>query len=136
MEEAWLWSLRGTCSRRQVGAVIATPRGVTVSHGYNGALSGMPHCQPHEDYQPCDVSEHAERNAIYFAARKGVSVEGCWIFSTDSPCFGCARGIVQSGITRLIYSRNYREDQGILLLQAAGVGVERVKRVDLKVGLE
>lgn len=125
MQEAWLWSKRGTCSRRNVGAVIATVNGVTVSTGYNGALAGMPHCAPHGDYQPCETSEHAERNAIYFAARRGVSIEGCILYTTDSPCVACARAVIQSGIVKLMYDRAYREDQGLVLLLAAGVMVER-----------
>jgi len=36
--------------------------------GYNGALSGFPHCDAHNDYQPCETSAHAERNAIDLVA--------------------------------------------------------------------
>lgn len=127
MAEAWLWSLRGTCSRREVGAVVATTRGVTVTHGYNGALAGMPHCAPHEDHQPCETSEHAERNAIYFAARRGVALEGCTLYSTDSPCVACARAVVQCGITRVVFERSYRDDRGLVLLMAADVAVDRIE---------
>src|SRR5687768_15409764 len=119
MTNAYTWSRRGTCSRRQVGAIISDPRGVTLSTGYNGALSGFAHCGPHEDYSPCDVSEHAERNAIYWAGRRGVALEGSQIHTTDAPCPACARGIVQAGITRVVYDRPYRENQGLLVLQAA-----------------
>lgn len=38
-------SRRSTCSRRNNGAVIATENGVVLSTGYNGSLSGMPHCE-------------------------------------------------------------------------------------------
>jgi len=132
MAEAWLWSRRGTCSRRRVGAVVATSQGVTISHGYNGALSGMPHCAPHDDHQPCDISEHAERNAFYFAARRGVSVEGCTLYSTDSPCVACARAAVQTGIVRVVYDRPYRDDQGLVLLLAAGLKVDRITAGGIK----
>lgn len=130
MLQAWSWSFRGTCSRRRVGVVIADERGYIRTNGYNGSLSGMPHCEPHSDHQPCDVSEHAERNAIYRAARKGISIEGCNVYSTDSPCVGCARGIVQSGITKVFYARPYREDRGLILLMAAGVEVERLSLLE------
>lgn len=125
MSVAYTMAARGTCSRRQVGAVIATDRGVILSTGYNGALSGMPHCAPHDDYEPCTTSEHAERNAIYWAARRGVPLEGTLLYSTDAPCVGCARAVVQSGIVRVVYDRPYREDQGLVLLLAAGVEVEK-----------
>lgn len=123
MTIAVAWSERGTCSRRRVGAVIATPNGVTLSSGYNGALSGMPHCAPHNDYDPCSVSEHAERNAIYWAARRGVALAGSQIFTTDSPCVACARAIIQSGIIKVTYNRPYKDDQGLLLLLAAGIEI-------------
>lgn len=127
MQIAFTVSKRGTCSRRQVGAVIADSRGVVLSTGYNGALSGLPHCDPHDDYQPCHVSEHGERNAIYWAARRGVALEGASLYTTDCPCYGCSRGIIQAGIKRLVYCRPYREEEGLLLLLAANVEVEQVE---------
>lgn len=125
MTVAFEWSKRGTCSRRRVGAVIADTRGVTISTGYNGALAGFPHCSPHNDYQPCEVSEHAERNAIYWAARRGVPIEGAILYCTDAPCVACARACIQSGIKKVIYSRPYREDQGLILLLAANIEVKQ-----------
>lgn len=130
MEIAKTMSLRGTCSRRQVGAVVADHRGVILSTGYNGALSGFPHCAPHNDYDPCETSSHAERNAVYFAARRGVALEGAQVVSTDAPCVACAKAMIQSGIVKVTYWRPYREDKGPLLLMAAGVDVIRTGEVD------
>ena len=118
-------SLRGTCSRRRVGAVIADDKGAVVSWGYNGAVRGLPHCEGHEDYRPCEVSEHAERNAIYNACRRGIPIEGLRMFCTDMPCHGCARAIVQTGITELTYDRDYRLTAGADLLVAAGVQLNK-----------
>lgn len=123
MEIAKVMSRRGTCSRRQVGAVIADTKGVILQSGYNGALAGFPHCAPHNDYEPCETSSHAERNAVYFAARKGVALEGAQFFSTDAPCVACAKAMIQSGIIKVTYWRPYREDKGPLLLMAAGIEV-------------
>lgn len=125
MQTAFTISQRGTCSRRQVGALVADERGTIFSWGYNGAVSGVEHCKPHNDYQPCEVSEHAERNVLYWCARKGVSTEGLIMYSTDAPCHGCARAIVQCGISRLIYSREYRHLAGLNLLAEAGIKVNR-----------
>lgn len=125
MSAAHLIAARGTCSRRQVGAVLADLRGTIFVWAYNGALSGFPHCAPHEDYQPCDVSEHAERNAIFWAARKGIATEGLQLFSTDAPCPACARAIIQSGIKRVVYDRPYRENVGLLVLQAGQIELVR-----------
>lgn len=125
LEIALVMSRRGTCSRRYVGAVIADERGVILSTGYNGALSGFAHCAPHEDFEPCETSSHAERNAIYWAARRGVALEGMQLVSTDAACVACAKAIIQSGIKKVTYWRPYREDKGPLLLMAAGVEVVR-----------
>jgi dCMP deaminase len=47
--------------------------------------------------------EHAERNAIYNAARVGVRLKGCRLYTSLIPCADCARGIIQAGITQIIY---------------------------------
>ena len=118
-------SLRGTCSRRKVGAVVADENGAMVAWGYNGAVRGLPHCEGHDNYKPCEVSEHAERNAIYNACRRGIAVQGLYMYCTDMPCHGCARAIVQTGIISLTYWRTYRLTSGVELLQAAGVQLHR-----------
>lgn len=123
MKTAFVISERGTCSRRHVGALVADERGTVFSWGYNGAVSGVPHCKPHEDFNPCEVSEHAERNVLYWCARKGIATEGLTMYSTDAPCHGCARAIVQCGIVRLVYSREYRHVAGLKLLGEAGIEV-------------
>jgi dCMP deaminase len=51
--------------------------------------------------------EHAERNAIYNAARFGTSLDSCTMYASHVPCVDCGRAIIQSGITRVILdSRN------------------------------
>ena len=50
-------------------------------------------------------AEHAERNAIYSAARTGFSTVGCTIYVTHPPCMDCARAIVQAGIKRVVTVR-------------------------------
>ena len=139
-------SKRSTCSRRNNGAVIANARGVVLSTGYNGSLSGMSHCDHecdclaqlgsgniHESECPahpsngCATAVHAEANAIYFAARNGVSTAGSIIYCTTEPCIKCAEAIVQSGIVECIYELEYRSHAGIELLVDAGVIVQRKK---------
>lgn len=71
----------------------------------------------------CTRSLHAETNAIAFAARAGVSVEGCTMYCTMSPCINCAKVIVNSGIKCLKYLEEYRDTSGLELLMAAGIGV-------------
>lgn len=147
MGMAQLASRRSTCARSQVGVVVALDSRPLVS-GYNGAPKGMPHCDHTcnclpdtivggEDMRwratlhegncpagaPCDVAVHAEANAIAFAARHGVKLEGSTMFVTLSPCVQCARLIINAGIVEVVYSQLYREIVGTVLLQEAGVRV-------------
>lgn len=129
IESAHVWSQRSTCSRLHVGCVIACDSRI-VSTGYNGAPSGLRHCehqQPPADSSAggCSVSVHAEANAIAFAARRGLAVEGATLYSTHQPCLGCAQLIVNAGIARVVYQNPYRLQDGLILLSEVGVDVFR-----------
>jgi deoxycytidylate deaminase len=52
------------------------------------------------------VRKHAERNAIYLAARRGISTEGCAMFVELTPCVDCARAIIQAGIVEVVINRD------------------------------
>lgn len=128
---ARLWAMRGTCPRLPVGAVIAHESRI-VSTGYNGAPSGLPHCThtgqylsaERRVYEPCNQAVHAEANAVAFAARYGVSIEGAVMYCTHSPCYACALLIVNSGISRLVYKTPFRDPYPLETLTAAGVIVD------------
>src|SRR5690606_10677028 len=123
-------SRRSTCLRKQVGAVIAKDHRV-VSMGYNGAPSRMPHCLEvgclsfvgDEKDPGCQRAVHAEANAIAFAARQGIAVEGATLYVTLAPCLNCAKLIINAGIKRVVYGEPYRENKGIELLDMAGIEV-------------
>lgn len=119
MDMAKLIATRSTCSRLHVGAVIARDGRVLVT-GYNGAPAGLPHCV-HETTEPCTVSVHAEVNAIAYAARWGIRIEGADLFTTHSPCIACSQLIVNSGIVRVVYNHEFRETDGLDMLRSAGV---------------
>lgn len=142
---------RSTCWRSQVGAVIVK-EGRVVSMGYNGPVSGMPACEDLPNVLECPTKEsflqwkedhplvcqgagctrslHAETNAIAFAARAGVSVEGCTMYCTMSPCINCAKVIVNSGIKKLVYMEEYRDTTGLDLLKSAGIVVVHLDAID------
>ncbi len=128
MTTALAFARRATCNRLHVGAVIAHS-GRIISTGYNGAPAGMPHCKhPVGDYlndasQPCTAVVHAEANAIAFAARTGLGVEGGQIYCTHAPCIRCATMLVNAGLESVIYCEKFRDMSGIELLQAAGLSV-------------
>lgn len=125
---------RGTCSRARVGAVVAVD-GRICSTGFNGAPHGLPHCahglgesfnvRP-GDAPTCTTAVHAEANAVAFAARHGVSIQGATLYTTTSPCLPCAMLIVNAGITRVIYAVGYRNTDGVGLLRSADVVVASI----------
>lgn len=122
MEMAITASRRSTCLRRNVGAVIALD-GRPLSLGYVGAPSGQPHCTPEvcNESAPCERTIHAEANAIAFAARKGIALEGSELYTTVSPCVSCAKLIINSGIKKVWYLEEYRDQAGINLLHRSGI---------------
>jgi dCMP deaminase len=66
---------------------------------------------------------HAESNAVSKLARSNESGLGADLFVTHAPCINCAKLIHQSGIHRVYYGADYRDDSGIKFLKASGVEV-------------
>ena len=133
MREAWNASLRSSCLRLQVGAILSRDGRVVVT-GYNGSLSGLDHCTPLtcNPTTPCTATVHAEVNCVYFAARLGISTHGTFMYTTDSPCRKCAEAIIQSGVSVVIYDREYRDTEPLGLLRYAGIVVDRLEIFDAK----
>jgi len=130
MRTAAVISMRGTCERASVGAVIAR-EGRIISTGYVGAPSGLPHCTtigckigPHGG---CTRTVHAEANAIAFAARAGASTEECELYCTHAPCSECAKLIINAGIATVFFEQYYRDLDGLVLLDDAGISYHEVK---------
>lgn len=71
----------------------------------------------------CVIAEHAERNAIYWAASQGVNLGGSDLFVTHQPCYDCARAIVALGVRRVVFSTPYRKPQGLELMLSRGIEI-------------
>ena len=102
---------RGTCDRKQVGALLVRDRTI-LSTGYNGSIRGLPHCDDvgHQmENGHCVATVHAEANAIIQAAKNGVAIEGATIYTTASPCWSCFKLIANAGCTRIIFGEFYRD---------------------------
>ena len=118
--------------KRQVGAVIVKGK-VIMTIGYNGAPAGVKSCAerkyclrdklkvPSGTHGEICYSVHAEQNAILQAAREGLSIKGCTLYCTHQPCSICARIIINSGITEIIYKNGYPDDFSLELLKEAGI---------------
>jgi len=89
---------------RQVGCIIAGPNNEIRAVGFNGFPRGVDDSVEARHQRPAKYpwTEHAERNAIYNAARVGTPVEGCRMYLPWFPCMDCARAIIQSGIAELV----------------------------------
>jgi dCMP deaminase len=123
----------------QLGCVIVGPAHEIRSTGYNSLPRGIRDDVPERLVRPTKYlwMEHAERNAIYNAARAGTATEHCTVYVEIMPCMDCARAIVQAGIAQVVisaarmaeYSSDYYDEHfGMVevLFAEAGVGIRRV----------
>lgn len=72
---------------------------------------------------------HAEQNCLSFAAKNGVSTDGCTLYITTAPCVNCAKIIIASGIKKVVYKEIYKNDFGIHLLNEADISCEGINEV-------
>lgn len=123
---AKIWAENSYCKRRQVGALLVKNKTI-ISDGYNGTPTGFANVCEDETGHTYPYVLHAEANAITKIARSGNNSEGATLYVTTSPCIECAKLIIQAGITRVVYSENYRLADGLELLKAAGITVDFVE---------
>lgn len=103
---------RGTCDRLRVGAVLVRNDQI-LSTGYNGAPSGLEHCDEVDHAMRdghCTQAVHAEVNSLVLAARHGIRVEGAKCYCTHLPCWGCAKLLINAKISEVVYADEYRPD--------------------------
>jgi dCMP deaminase len=98
----------------KVGCVIVGSHNQLLTAGYNGFPRGVDDDSDERHERPAKYlwTEHAERNAIYNAARHGIALQGAAIYLPWFPCAACARAIAQVGITSLVAIRpdmDYRD---------------------------
>ena len=129
---------RSHCVKAQVGAVLTKDTRI-VSLGYNGPPAGTHNCDtewpehgcPRDSKGSCSLALHAEQNAILYATKNNVSMEGATLYVTLSPCIACARVIYTIGIKKVFYKNSYAafknlpSDEGVEFLKKFGVDVEQ-----------
>ena len=128
---------RSTCTRAKVGAVIVRDKNILAT-GYNGAPAGMPHCidagclvytsrtPTGEVEENCFRTIHAEINAIAQAAKNGASIRDADIYITHTPCIHCVKVLINTGIRRIFYEREYKRATIEELLRGANITLECV----------
>ena len=142
MSSAMLASLRSKDPSTQVGACIVDDNNIIVSSGYNGLTRGMsddifPWDSPGEKTGDLKNTKnpfvvHAELNAILNSHRN--DLEGTTLYVTLFPCNECAKAIIQSGIKKVVYLRNYKHQDlvEITKMMFDAAGVECIKYDDEK----
>lgn len=129
---------RSTCDRGKSGCVIAKEKRI-LSSGYIGSPVGTKHCDEighemhtvrHEDgheSRHCIRTAHAEQNAIVNAARFGVALEGATLYCHMTPCYTCAKMIINAGIKRVVCNMDYHAGaRSKEIFKEAGVSYELV----------
>lgn len=141
MELAEKLALRSHCVKAQVGAVLTKDTRI-VSLGYNGPPAGTHNCDeewpgtgcPRDSKGSCSLALHAEQNAILYATKNNVSMQGATLYVTLSPCIACARVIFTIGIKKVFFKHSYanfkglQSDEGVDFLKRFGVEVIRYQK--------
>lgn len=127
---------RSTCLRRHVGAILVKEKRILAT-GYNGAPSGLRHCEevgclredssiPSGERHELCRGLHAEQNVIIQAAYHGISIKGSILYCTNKPCVICTKMIINAGIVRIYYEDGYDDPLSDQMLAEAGLVVERL----------
>jgi dCMP deaminase len=122
MKAATLASIRSPCDRLKVGCVIVKNNRL-ISMGYNGFLAGTDHRSiirwGHEQ-----ATIHAEINAITDAAKRGVSIDDAVAYITHYPCINCFKALASSGVKKIYYQVDYKNDP---ILEELDYGIPLVR---------
>jgi dCMP deaminase len=150
MQTAQTFAELSSARRLKVGAIVVKDDRI-ISIGYNGMPAGWDNdCETEviteydnaydTNNNPTSLKTitlvtkpevlHAEANAITKLAKSNDSGEGSTLFVTHAPCLHCAKLIYQSGIKRVIYSQQYRDDSGIKFLEKSSVTIEQLQTED------
>ena len=125
---------RSTCLRRKVGAVLVRDKRILAT-GYNGAPSGLEHCekigclrQKHnvpsgERHELCR-GLHAEMNALIQAALFGISTADSTLYTTAHPCSLCAKMLINAGVKRVVTLEDYPDALAKQMLTEAHIELQ------------
>ena len=152
MQIAYQISKLSYAERRKVGCIVVKDEQI-VSFGYNGTPHGFDNqCEEtqtrnidNHDHKEILIEKgyecedtccskqvtkqevlHAESNALMKISKSTLTSKGSILYTTTSPCFECAKLIIQAGVEKVFYCEGYRDLSGISLLKKAGIIVEQV----------
>jgi dCMP deaminase len=121
MNMVYLVAMKSKDENTHIGAVIVGPDKEIRSTGYNSFVRGINDSIPERQIRPEKYFwfEHAERNAIYNAARIGVSTKDCTMYTNGVPCMDCARAVIQAGIKRVVVDKQWDDNNVDIWLEQA-----------------
>lgn len=134
MQITRLVATRGTCMRRQVGAILVKDKKILTT-GYNGPPPGLAHCDeiggclrdklkvPSGERMEISRAVHAEQNAIIQAAISGVSISGATLYCTNQPCFICTKMLISAGVREFVVQDGYPDPLAKEMMEEARVKV-------------
>jgi dCMP deaminase len=129
---------RSTCLRHHMGAVAVKDKHILTT-GYNGAAAGLKDCLelgclrnasniPSGQRTEICRAIHAEQNVIIQAALHGISLEGCTIYCTHTPCVLCAKMMINARVKRVVIFTKYADDSFKELFREAGITVDILEK--------
>jgi dCMP deaminase len=129
---------RSTCLRHHMGAVAVKDKHILTT-GYNGAAAGLKDClelgclRDEQNIPSGTRTEicraiHAEQNVIIQAALHGISLEGCTIYCTHTPCVLCAKMMINARVKRVVIFTKYSDDAFTELFKEAGIQVDILEK--------
>lgn len=126
-------ALKSKDPNTRIGAVVLGPDHEIRSAGFNGLPRGVKE-DAARNAKPAKYSfwEHGERNAVYNAARMGVSLLGCTMFTQGTPCCDCARAIIQAGISCVVVDFNWDKNNATKWAESAEVSKEMFREAEVK----
>lgn len=135
MTMVYLVSMRSKDRSTHIGAVVVGEDNEIRSTGYNSFVRGLNDEVKSRQERPEKYFwfEHAERNAIYNATLIGVSLKGCRMYTNGIPCMDCARGVVQSGIKKVIVDKKWNNGNSNKWADSAERSLEMFKETGIKV---
>lgn len=114
------WADLSHCSRKKVGAIIVKDQ-MIISDGYNGTPAGFDNCCENDGGETHWYVLHAEANAILKVAKSTNNCKGATLYLTLSPCKDCSKLILQAGIKRVVFAREYKDCSGLDFLKEANI---------------
>ncbi len=136
MAIAKLVATRSTCLRRHVGAVLVKDKRI-IATGYNGAPSGIRHCEETgcireklgvnagERHELCR-GLHAEQNVIIQAAYYGVTTKETILYCTNKPCIICSKMLINAGVEKIFFLEGYPDSLADEMIAEAQIEIERL----------